>query len=388
MSFKSSNNKKIAIHLSHTNIESDSRILKETEALHSCGYTLVCIGAEQDDSEIARKRNAVKPGYTVITLTLRFKKLRVPKIFRTLKHLLVLAELNFRMFFSARSHRAQVIHCHDTYVLPAGFLLKKLTGAKLIYDAHELESNRNGSSRLYSKMIFFIESRLWGSIDRLIVVSDSISDWYQKNIGPKQNETILNSPSFDPSQYSAKATNYLREKFSISKGKVFVYFGLLSTGRGIEKIIESFKEISVTSTVVFIGYGDLAKVIQETSKTHENIFYHPPVHHSDLIRIGKSADCGFCLVENVSLSDYYSLPNKLFEYAFSGIPVIASKLPEIEKIVTEFNLGCCTGLSTSEIVNSVKAVEISNKKTIDAQKLSALSWDAQSKKLIQLYDKL
>ena len=36
-----------------------------------------------------------------------------------------------------------------------------------------------------------------------------------------------------------------------------------------------------------------------------------------LTNLIKEADVGLCLVENVSLSDYYCLPNKLFEYAFA-----------------------------------------------------------------------
>ena len=42
--------------------------------------------------------------------------------------------------------RPQIIHCHDMFVLPLAVVVKLLTGARLIYDAHELESDRNGLS--------------------------------------------------------------------------------------------------------------------------------------------------------------------------------------------------------------------------------------------------
>jgi hypothetical protein len=49
-----------------------------------------------------------------------------------------LFELVGRMLPRAVRERPDVIHCHDTLVLPLGCIVKWLTGAKLVYDAHEL----------------------------------------------------------------------------------------------------------------------------------------------------------------------------------------------------------------------------------------------------------
>jgi hypothetical protein len=39
------------------------------------------------------------------------------------------------------------------------------------------------------------------------------------------------------------------------------------------------------------------------------------------------------------LNYLYSLPNKIFSYIQAHIPVLSTKLPEIEKIITHFNIG-------------------------------------------------
>ena len=71
-------------------------------------------------------------------------------------------------------------------VLPLGILLKFIFKSRLIYDAHELESNRNGIGRVEGAMVFYFEKMVWKSIDLFISVSPSIIDWYQSKFGTKK----------------------------------------------------------------------------------------------------------------------------------------------------------------------------------------------------------
>ena len=52
-----------------------------------------------------------------------------------------------------------------------------------------------------------------------------------------------------------------------------------------------------------------------------------------------SADIGLCIPENLGLSYFLSLPNKLFEYVAAGLPVIGSNFPEIANIIHEWHVG-------------------------------------------------
>jgi glycosyltransferase involved in cell wall biosynthesis len=116
---------------------------------------------------------------------------------------------------------------------------------------------------------------------------------------------------------------------------------------------------------------------------------HDAVPHEKVVSIAKSADIGLCLIQNVCLSYYYCLPNKLFEYCFAEIPILASDFPDISQTVNKYNLGICTNLDVNEIYEAIKNLE--NKKElpkINADELYELSWDAQEEKLIKLYDGL
>ena len=98
----------------------------------------------------------------------------------------------------------------------------------------------------------------------------------------------------------------------------------------------------------------------------------------------KAADIGLCLVQNVSLSDYYCLPNKLFEYCFAGIPVLASDFPDISSLISEYNLGMCCSLDFDSIKQAVLDIE-RHGVDFNFHDLSPLAWQAQSEKLNNFY---
>ncbi len=368
------------LHLSQTDIRLDSRILKEINALknHS-GLHLSAIGVESDSGKSSINLGDVE----IFSIKLFSRKFNfLPK---TIKNIFVVLEIFIKMFQKSFALRPKIIHCHDTPVLPLGYFLKKILGCKLIYDAHELESDRNGLSRVAGKMTFFVEKWIWSSIDRLIVVSPSIKSWYNNEIGFKNTEIILNSPEILNS--NPTKNHYLRKKFNIpDHSKIFLYVGIFANGRGIQTIVDAFKKDNLKSHVVFLGYGDLEPYLLGIANKFSNIHVHSAVQHDKVVEVAMGADVGLALIENISLSDYFSLPNKLFEYAFSGIPVLASNFPDISDIVNKYNLGQCTDLKSDSIYNAIKLFESSmTSEYSDLDNLIELSWKSQAEKLVLVY---
>lgn len=369
------------LHLSHTEIPYDSRILKEMESAYNNGYEVYGIGIEQNENNIPIVNNK----FQVTTLNLFSKKLKfLPK---SLRHSLTFLEFFLKSISTSIRVKPDLIHCNDTIVLPIGIFIKFLTKSKLIYDAHELESNKNGLSTTLSKVTLFTEKLLWNFVDGLIVVSPSIQRWYMENIGYKESAIVLNSPIFG-SQSTEKST-YLRDKFHIPKNsKVFIYVGILGPGRGIDLIIDSFKTVK-NAHIVFLGHGNYSTKIKQLEKIYPNYHFHDSVVHNKVVEIVSSADIGLCLIENVSLSDYYCLPNKLFEYIFSGLPVLASNFPDIQCIVEKYSLGTCVDLNSESIRAGISSF-VSNDVPYHPKSNTffELSWEKQEENLINLYSKL
>jgi glycosyltransferase involved in cell wall biosynthesis len=231
-----------------------------------------------------------------------------------------------------------------------------------------------------------LERFVWPSIDYLITVSPSIEHWYHDNIGPKPSAVILNSPvlsSASESDATVADGSYFRKKYGLSDStNVYIYIGMLSVGRGIEIILDAFGATETKSAVVFLGYGNYRERIERQGQISKNIFVHDRVPHGQVVSLARNADFGLCLIENVSLSDYFCIPNKLLEYAFSGIPVVASKLPEIQRVVEEYKLGQCFDNSVEQLMQVLRMNEKDPvTRSLSGKDLFPLSWEAQAEKL-------
>ena len=257
----------------------------------------------------------------------------------------------------------------------------------MIYDAHELESDKNGQTALVSRGTYLLEKASWGGVDGFVTVSGSIMRWYESRFARKESELVLNSPVIGAiaGQGAGQAERRFHQKYGIPEGQlVFVYLGLFVPGRGVEKLLEVFSSQGVQAHIVFVGRGPLRAMIERSAQGNPRVHVHGAVPHDQVVPLVKSADYGVCLVEKVSLSDYYSLPNKLFEYAFAGVPVLASNFPDMQELVERFSLGACTADDEASITQAVMRLQASGRQRVTTD-LAPLGWAAQADHLRGLY---
>lgn len=376
------------VHITNTDVKFDSRVRKEIVALNEHDDCCVSVIGVADDQSSGRD---LIDGVNYYKMPLFSRLLRgFPRPFR---YFFEIIEFTIRAFIRVKASRQKisVVHCHDTFSLPAGWMLKSIIGCNLVYDAHELESNKNGQSSILSKVTLAIERFCWSKIDLLISVSDSIIIWYNDNLGVKPSILVLNSPVFDfgiVNETVSGRDNYFQNKYHISdSSRIFLYLGILGLGRGIELCLDVFSRIEEDVHVVFMGSGDLEGLIKKYSIDFSNIHFHSPVNHNEVVSLASSADFGLCLIENASLSDYLCLPNKLFEYSFAGLRILASDFPEISKVVVDYDLGICCDLDFDSVRSSI--ISLLNTQPINnASDIANLSWAVQAKRLCDAYRSL
>jgi glycosyltransferase involved in cell wall biosynthesis len=141
-----------------------------------------------------------------------------------------------------------------------------------------------------------------------------------------------------------------------------------------------------------MGYGPLAKKIQEKAGLTSTIFYHPVVNHNAVLNYSSSADYGVSFTEDSCLNHRYCLPNKIFEYLMAGLPLITSNLPEMKSLIEAESVGVVAQENTVEGFRQAvreslgQDYKIMQESVFEARK--KYCWEEQEKILKEVYDAL
>ncbi|WP_321425311.1 glycosyltransferase [uncultured Bacteroides sp.] len=318
--------KRIVISVSNDLI-ADQRVAKVSASLHNNGYNVLLIGC------IKKERKPLKRPYRTYRFNLFFKK----------KFIFYL-EYNLRLLFVLLFKRKDILLCNDTDALPANFIASKLCRVPLVFDAHELFPEvpelvkRPQVKRVWEK----IEDIIFPHLKYSYTVCESIAEHYKQKYGIKMgvvrnipNKTDSNTPINNNQRKALETLPSLEEK------KLLLYQGAVNVGRGVEWIINAMPYLD-NCILCICGEGDLFHEMQALAKEKQlekRVIFTGRLPFEELNQYTALADLGFILLENMGLSYYYSLPNRVFDYMKYGVPVLASNFPEIARIVEPNHTG-------------------------------------------------
>lgn len=372
------------------NFKNDSRVLKENISLQKAGYTVKVVALHEEPlKEFDEIQNI-----SVHRIKLKSRGWSKNKLIQLLKYF----EFIYRVV--KQYNHSDIIHCNDLNSLPIGVIIKKFfnKNTQIVYDAHEYETETNSLKGVQKKLVKILEKNLILYADKVITVSDSIANEYVKQYNIEKPSLVLNTPPYE----NIEKKDIFRETFSIRKEQtIFLYQGGLSKGRGIEILLDVFKELNIENQqiktnnypiIVFMGYGPLEELIISTSNEYNNIYFHKAVNPDVLLHYTSSADFGISTIEDSCLSYRYCLPNKMFEYAMAEVPIIVSNLPEMKKVVEGNAIGIVTQENTpSGLKEAIEKATKLDKKALqkNIQKVKEVyNWEEQAKTLLEVYGEL
>lgn len=241
------------------------------------------------------------------------------------------------------SLKPDLIHCHDLWPLQACVAAAEATGAKVIYDSHELEAHRNIQWTTQERRCWAgLESRLLPKLDGVITVSDGIARELETQFKRRRVEVIHNTP-WRPEASACGAD--VRSAAGIAEDvPLIVYVGFITFGRGVEKLVQSMRHYP-EAHVALVGpaRADMLSKFRELAQiqgAEDRLHILPPVPAADLIPFLSTADVSAIIFQGTCLSHYYIKPNKLFESVFAGLPVVVPPFPDIARFVVENDVGC------------------------------------------------
>lgn len=373
----------------------DSRVEKEAKSLSHGGYN-VTVHAMPSASLAAHEK---REEYSVERMPLRTFSLGGGFFSQAIK----LLEYSIRLGWHTRN--VDVFHCHDYISLAPMLAAKCIFGAKgiVIYDSHELQSEQ-GQSILRSNCVFLLEWLAAPFFRVLITVSHQIGEFYKIHFNHPLHILVLNTPPllrWSLLREAKKNRSNMRSRLGLpQEGLVLLMQGSLTPERGVGELLEAFKDMEDTNwNLVFIGNagplhsGFLCEAnVKKAAQERPNIFYHQSVSYDELLFYTAIADVGVVMTKDTCLNNRFSLPNKFFEYAMVGIPLLVSDLPAMSNLVTKYDAGviCSEPLvpSIRNCLNSLGDQDLIAMGLNARRMAEANSWEKQEKILLQTYNKV
>jgi glycosyltransferase involved in cell wall biosynthesis len=192
--------------------------------------------------------------------------------------------------------RPEVVHAHDVNTLPTAWLAAKLSGAKLVYDAHEISTSREGYSG-FRKLVACVEGVLMPRADGTITTTEARAKFFARAYGIERPVVLQNRPRIQAIQQS----NRIREELALSQPwPIVLYQGGVQQGRGLERLVRVAAQVPDTY-FVFIGGGRLDASLRSIAaelRLEDRVRFIPTVALADLPSYTASADIGVQPIEN------------------------------------------------------------------------------------------
>ena len=338
------------IHLYNSPFLHETRILKITSSLRDLGiFSDIVILALYEPGLAETER--LDQGRTVRRLRTGFDAPGKNGLSKMLR--LSIWAIKILLYAIRIRRRIVCLNCHILTLLPLCVLIKAIAGCKLVYDTHELETetvNSTGVRRIIAK---WVEAVLIRHADVVVVVNEAIGQWYRRTYG-LQNVTVVHNA---PRKSLQAAPRDLRKDLGIvGEGMLFLYLGLLERGRCIELLIDVFTSQD-RSDILFVGYGEMAPLVEACGARSKHIHFLPAVAPTDIGCVAGAADIGICFLVGDCLNHRLAMPNKLFEYLASGLPILANDDVAVGAYVSDKQCGWSVPLRAERLAHFIRSIE-------------------------------
>ena len=350
----------------------DTRIMNLRESLTSEGFGVRIIGFDW-----------LTPGFEPI----RNDDIVILKLRKTAFSILFYLTFKLKLLRELFNTNADIYFAEDIYTLPFVKVRSLFGKSKIYYNSRELYAFLGGhrNRRVLQKIMTSIERFFIKHLDLVLTTGEMDSKFLEDFYGIKNTLVIRNIPKLQ--QLSNKIN--LHEKLKLdSSQKILLYQGVLIDGRGVELLINQLDK-NENAVFVLLGAGEKQDQWEELARNKglvDRVFFLGSIPQDELINYTAAADIGICLIENISVSYYHALPNKLFEYIMAGLPVISSDLPQMKQIVEQYEVGKVIDIENDEVVESIKEL-LSNAKRLNEFKYNCrkaaeeLNWDVEFEKV-------
>ncbi len=246
----------------------------------------------------------------------------------------------------AHQTRPTLVHANDWNTMWTGLAIKVRHRARLVYDSHELWPDRHGRWE-WRPWLLAGEALFVRAADEVVTSSSGYADTLAARYRIRHPTVVRNIPERPASTGQASSdgltpSGVAGERVPPRPPRV-VYVGGLMPGRGLEQMIDA---LPLLPDVRLCAIGPGSPRYRTGLLTRaaamgvaDRVVLRAPVAPGAVQGALAGAAAGLCLIQPICRSYELCLPNKLFEYAAAGVPVLASDMPVIAAVVRGNGLG-------------------------------------------------
>jgi glycosyltransferase involved in cell wall biosynthesis len=302
----------------------DQRVARSCSVFKELGYDVLLIGRKQKASQSLPERD-----YECKRMKLLFEQ--GPQFYFF---------FNLRLFFVLLFNKADVLLANDLDTLLPNYLVSKIKDIKLIYDSHEIfcEVPELIANPAKKRIWENLESWIIPKLKYCITVNQSIANLFIEKYKVPFS-VVRNIPNYVKIEQLKTRTDL---QLPLDKKIVILQGAGINIDRGSEELVEAFKYLDDTYLLLIIGSGDVIHQLKENVikfQIQNNVKFIGKIPSSQLRHYTSNANLGVTIDKDTNLNYHYSLPNKVFDYMHAGIPILATKLPEIEHLINTYHIG-------------------------------------------------
>jgi glycosyltransferase involved in cell wall biosynthesis len=272
-----------------------------------------------------------------------------------------------RFILLACSMKPTCVYAHDFFLSLPGWLAARLSGARLIYDAHELIVPTPGEVLSFRDSFFYRLERWVVPRAELVIAANperasTMADHYHLSVKPT---AIRNIPPVPTSVIddSTVLNLYPGLRKSAPADLHVIYMGDMSLARGIGLLVQVADLLPAHVKILLVGGGPDLETLREMAveRGDNRVRVIGPLPHSHVFDALRQADLGYVTYSMRGLNNILCAPNKVFEYAQAGLPMVATCQPTIKALFEEHRIGHLVGcdgkiVSSDEIAAAVAEV--------------------------------
>ena len=286
----------------------------------------------------------------------------VERVFLASKHgrggtqIFFYAWLYLKMLWRGWRGAFDVVHCHDLDTLPLGFLLGKLKGKPIVYDAHEsFPDMLSGSVHpMVKRGVSWLEDFLIPRANLLITVGEKLRRHFAAR-GACRSVVVGNWKRLEEFSRSELQNHEIRERVGIPHDALAVVcITQLLKDRKIAELLQALDACPDVHLIIG-GRGILEPSIWEAAAKNPRVHFVGFASGADIADYTCAADVVYYGFDPQNPNAQFSAPNKLFEALAAGRPLITGDFGEIAEVVREANCGIVLPEYSVETVSAALA---------------------------------